>query len=116
MDVLPAEEPRVDGPGARSHHRQACAEHSEPDRNAGIAGVRESDPKLGEGQQRSGDRRPQTDEKKKPGRGRNDLRRGRRKVRCCSQVDDAMMKERGARQQPLEQQASAGPTVRKSRK
>lgn len=31
MDVFPAVEPGIDGPGARSHHRQARAEHGQHD-------------------------------------------------------------------------------------
>ena len=49
VDVFPAVEPGIDGPGARSHHRQARAEHGQADRNAGIAGDRNSDPQLSKG-------------------------------------------------------------------
>ena len=59
--MLPAEEPGIDGPGARSHHRQARAEDGQYDVNPGIAGVRESDPELGDGKERSSQRGPQTD-------------------------------------------------------
>jgi hypothetical protein len=46
MDVFPAEEPGIDGPFARSHHRQARAKGRQHDGNPWIAGVRESDPQL----------------------------------------------------------------------
>jgi hypothetical protein len=49
VDVLPAEEPGIDRPEARSHHRQTHAQDRQHDRNPWIAGVRERDPHLSDG-------------------------------------------------------------------
>jgi hypothetical protein len=115
VDVLPAEAPGIDGPGARSHHRQARAQDSQPDRNPGIAGVRERDPQFNNSRQRSDQRGPQTDNKKSPRAGSDDLGCDGRYLRCCTKIGNPTMKEGGAGKQTLGQKASAGPTVRESR-
>ena len=77
IDVLPAEEAGIDGPGARSDHRQSRAEDRLYHSNPWIARMREipreSDPYLNDGCQRSCHGSPQTDQKKYPRNGSNDL-------------------------------------------
>ena len=116
MDMFAAEKPGIDGPGARSHHRQARAQDRQPDRNPGIAGVRESDPQFNDGYQRSHQRGPQTDKKKSPRAGSDDLGCDGRYLRCRPKIGNPTMKEGGAGKQALEQQAFAGPAVRETRK
>ena len=74
----------------------------------------ESDPELGDSEQSSRQRSPQTDKKKSPGAGSDDFRDGR--TRGAAQISNPMIEQRGTRKQPKEQQAPAGPTVRKRRK
>ena len=115
MDVLPAEEPGIDGPCARSHHCQAGTQDRQPDRNPRIAGVRESAPQFNHGYQRPHERRPQTDKKKSSRAGSDDLGCDGRYLRCCPKIGNPTMKEGGAGKQAVEQKASAGPTARESR-
>jgi len=89
VDVFPAVEPGIDGPGARPHHRQTRAENRQPDRNAGVARDRKSDPQFCKGYDRSGDRRPQTGQKENSGAPCDDLRRD--ELGCCSQMGNPMM-------------------------
>jgi hypothetical protein len=49
MDLFPAEEPGIDGPGARSHHRQARAQDRQHDGDPWITGMQEGDPQLSNG-------------------------------------------------------------------
>jgi len=115
MDVFPAEEPRIDGPGARSHHCQTRAQDRQDDRNPLIAGVGESDPQLSDGYQTSRQWGPQAHKKENPRGGTDDLRRGERNLWPCAKVCNPAMKQRGAGKEALEQQTSARPTIRKSR-
>jgi len=46
IDVLPAKEPGIDGPGTLSDHCQSGAQGGQNDGNRGIAGTREGDPHL----------------------------------------------------------------------
>ena len=101
--MFPAEEPGIDGPCARSQHRQARAEDCQPDRNPRIAGARESDPQFNNGYQRSYQRGPQTDKQKSPRAGSEELGCDRRYLRCGPKISNPTMKEGGAGQQPLEQ-------------
>jgi hypothetical protein len=103
MDVLPTEQPGIDGPGAWSDHRQTRAKHRQPDRNPRIAEVRESDPQFNHGYQRSHQRRPQTDKKKSPRAGSDDLGCDGRYLRRCPKVGNPKMKEGGSGKQALEQ-------------
>jgi len=117
--VLPAEEPGIDGPGARSDHRQSRAEDRLYDGNPWIAGMRGiprvSDPHFNDGRQRSRHWSPQTDQKKNPSSGSNDLQDGRRQRRCFKQVGDPKMDERSARKHSQEQKTYAWPTTRERR-
>jgi hypothetical protein len=74
IDVLPAEEPRIDGPGARSEHGQSGAKGRQNDGNPWITGARENDPRLNNGYDRSHHRGPQTDEENYPSTSCNNLR------------------------------------------
>ena len=83
--VLSAEELGLDGQGARSHRRQAGTEGRNDDRNPRITGVGERDPQLRDSEQRFRQRGPQTDKKKNPGAGTDDLRDGVN-LRSCAKV------------------------------
>jgi hypothetical protein len=104
VDVLPAEEAGIDGPGAGSDHRQSRTEDRQYDGNPRIAGVRGiprvSDPRLNDGCQRSRHRGPQADQKKYPRNSSHDMQDGRRQRRCFKQVGDPKMEERSGREQP----------------
>jgi hypothetical protein len=112
IDVLPAEEPGINGPGAGSDHRQSRAEDRQYDGNPWIAGMRGitrvSDPRLNDGRQRSRHWSPQTDQKKYPRNGSNDLQ-------GFKQVGDPKMDERNARKHSQEQKTYAWPTTRERR-
>src|SRR5262249_23243376 len=68
IDVLPTEEPRIDGPGAGSGHRQGCRQDHLGYGRPKIAGMRgvplDSDPHFRHGCQRSCHRGTKTDQKK----------------------------------------------------
>jgi len=70
IDALPAEEPGIDGPGARSDHRYNGAKDRLYDGNPWIARMREipreSDPHPNDGCQRSRHWGPETDQKEYP--------------------------------------------------
>jgi hypothetical protein len=55
IDVLPAEEPGIDGPSARSDHCQSGTECRQHNRNPWVTGVRESNSQLKNGQESSRD-------------------------------------------------------------
>jgi len=77
IDVFPAEEPGIDGPGTRPDHRQNGTKHRLYDGNPWIAGMREkpreSDRHFSDSCQRSRHRRPQTNQKKYPRADSDDL-------------------------------------------
>jgi len=91
IDVLPAKEPGIDGPGTRSDHCQSGAKGGQNDGNPGIAGTRESDPHLSDGYQSSGHWGPQADEKKYSCTRRNHLRGSGYKLMCFTKVDDPIV-------------------------
>ena len=91
IDVLPAKEPGIDGPGTRSDHCQSGANGGQHDGNPGIAGTRESDPQLSEGYYSSSHWGPQADEKKYARTGCNDWRGHGCKLMCFTKVDDPIM-------------------------
>ncbi len=107
IDVLPAEEAGIDGPGARSDHRQHGTEDRLRYESPWIARMREipreSDPHFSDGRQRSRHRGPQTDQKKYPRNGSTDLQDRRHQRRCFKKVGDPKMDERNARKHPQEQ-------------
>jgi len=115
IDVLPAIEPSIDGPGTRSDHCQRRAKAGQYDCNPGIAGTRESDPQLSDSYQSSGDWGPQADEKKYARSGCNDWRGHECKLMCITKVHNPIMYESKASQEPNKQKATAGPTVREVR-
>jgi hypothetical protein len=77
IDVLPTEEPGIDGPRARPDHRQNGAKDRLYDGNPWIAGMREKrrarDRHFSDSCQRSRHRGPQTDQEKYPRADSNDL-------------------------------------------
>ena len=101
MDAPPAEQPGVDGPCARSDHRQNCAEDGLSNGNPRIAGMREiprqGDPDLHDGCQHSRHWSPQTDQKEYPGGDPDDLQDDYRQRECFTQVGDPKMDERCGR-------------------
>ena len=119
IDVLPAKEAGIDGPGARSYHRQSRAQGSQYGGNPGIARMRgiprDSDPYLNDGCQRSCHWSPQTDEKKYPHSGSNDLEHGRRQRGCFKQAGDREVDERGRGKQPQKKKTYAWPTASERR-
>jgi hypothetical protein len=92
IDALPAEEPGIDGQGARSDHRQYGAEDCLYDGNPWIARMRgiprESDPHLNDRCERSRQWGPQTDQEKYPGADSDDLQDDCREQRCFTQIGD----------------------------
>ena len=117
--MLPAEEAGIDGPGARSDHRQNGTEDRLCDGCPWIARMREipreSDPHFNDGRQRSRDWSPQTDQNKYPRNGSDDLQDGRHQRRCFKQAGDPKMDERTARKHSQEQKTYAWPTARERR-
>ena len=101
IDALPAEEPGIDGPGARSDHRQNGAENRLQNGNPWIARMREKPQKsnahLSDGCHRSRHWGPQTGQKKHPRADSDDLQDGCRQQRRFTQVGDPKMNERNAR-------------------
>ena len=69
IDVLPAEKPGIDGPGARPDHCQNGAKQRHREGSPWIAGMhkkpRKSDRHFSYSCQRSGHRGPQTNQKKR---------------------------------------------------
>jgi hypothetical protein len=120
FDAPPAEEAGINGPGARSDHRQNGAEDRLWDGNARIAGMeeipREGDPDLYDGCQPSRHRGPQADYKKYAGADSDDLQEEHGQRRRRSHAGDPKMDERYARKQPQKQKSDAGPTVSEVRK
>jgi hypothetical protein len=73
IDVLPAEEPGIDGAGTRSEHGQTGSKSRQDDGNPWISGARERYARLNNGDYRSRHWSPQTDEENHPRSGCNDL-------------------------------------------
>jgi hypothetical protein len=119
IEVLPAEEPGIDRPGAGSDHRQNGAEDGRYDGNPGIAGMqeilRESDPHFNDGRQHSRHWGTQTDQKKYPRNNSDDLQDNDGHRRRCKNADDPKMDERNARKHSQEQKTYAWPTTRERR-
>src|SRR5262249_55132525 len=63
LDMLPAEQTRIDGPGTRSNHRQGDAQRCQHDGNSS-PGTRISNPYLQDCDQGSADRSPQSKKQK----------------------------------------------------
>jgi len=53
FDVLPAKEPRINGPRTGADHGSGTAERCQDDRNPRIASAGESDPDFNDSDQRS---------------------------------------------------------------
>lgn len=119
IDVLPAEQPRINGPGARSDHSQRCAEKCQHHGNPGIAGMREpshqSDPHVHGGYQHSRNRAPQPEKKKYSRANSDDFQDDCCQRRSFTQVGAPKMDERNTRKKPQEQKAYAWPTVSERR-
>jgi len=125
IDVLPAEEPGIDGPGARPDHRQNRPKHRHREGSPWIAGMRkkprESDRHFSDSCQRPGHRGPQTNQKKRRRADYDDLQGDCRQRRCCQckgrqYAGDREIKQRSRGKQPQEQKAYARPTVSERRK
>src|SRR5260370_5922159 len=95
IDVLPAEEPGIDGPGARSDHRQNGAENRVYGGNPWIARMREipqkSNAHLNDGCHRTRPRGPQTRQKKYSRADSDDLQDACRQRSGFTQVGDPKM-------------------------
>jgi hypothetical protein len=89
--VLPAEEPRIDGPGTGSDHCQSGAKGGQNDGDPGIARTRESDPQLGNGYESSAHWGPQADEKKYSCTRCNHLRDRGYELMCFTKVEDPIV-------------------------
>src|SRR5258706_1176396 len=62
LDALPAEEARIDGPRARAQQRQRRGEGCQQQVETRVRRIRVRAPECGDSRERTGDRRPQTDQ------------------------------------------------------
>ena len=66
LDVLPAEEAGIDGPGAGPDYGQRSTENRQQYMNPGVASMRQYDPHLSHGDRCAGQRGPEAYQKKCP--------------------------------------------------
>ena len=125
INVLPAEEPGIDGPGPRPNHRQNRPKHRHREGSPCIAGMRKKprtrDRNFSDSCQSSGYRGPQTNQKKHPRANDDHLQGDCRQCRCrqCKgrqNAGDREIKQRNRGKQPQEQKTYAWQTIGECRK
>jgi len=113
-NLLSAEYPGVDRPGARPDQGKACSQHREQDGNPGIGSSRDKRPKLEHSNDSSDDRGPQAEHEQEAGAEGNQLRQYRRISGRHPEVDDRTLHCYAAGNDPLQQQSQAGKAVGES--
>ncbi len=99
--MLSAEEPRVQGPGPRTNHRQACAKDRQYGRKRCAARERKSGPRSHNRHQNSGHRSPQTGQKQNSSERSYTLRHDGSANRRCIHAGNAAINLSNPQQQPL---------------
>jgi hypothetical protein len=114
-NALPAEHPRIDRPRSGPDHRQGCPEDSQENREGGIGRRQESEARLKDGYNSTGNWGPQAGNQQNACYRSDTFWHDRRANRIRSRAGHATIDERSAGEQPLGQKAATGPTVRERR-
>jgi hypothetical protein len=85
LDVLASEETRIHRTAPRSEHRERGAQHTGMDEPPRIVRMEQRETQLRDGNQRAGDRCPETNEQQEPSAGRHHAHDDRRRRRCRQQ-------------------------------
>jgi hypothetical protein len=115
VEVSSAKKTSVDRKRARSEHRASSAEGCQHDGNPRIAKVVGCDPQFCDGDQRSHEGRPESDEEKHSGACTNDVRNHGCGKRQIGQVDYAEADEHNCNHNALDQKTDTRPTIGKCR-